>query len=365
MKYFIVAGEKSGDMHASNLCLALRRIDDKAEITGWGGEKMEAAGAVILKNYSELAFMGFLEVIKNLKTILGFFRLVKTQIISAQPDVIILVDYAGFNLRIAKWAKKQGFKVVYYIAPKAWAWQESRVFKLKKYVDLLLVIFPFEESYFSKFGIKTRFVGNPLFDEISKFRANPEFRANHKLNNQPIVALLPGSRKQEIENMLSTMAKISNEFVDIQWVVAGISTLGDDIYKSQNANFKVIYDETYDILSVADAAIITSGTATLETALFKVPQVVVYKTSAFSYWIAKMLVKIKFISLVNLVAEKEVVKELIQEDYSLTNVKNELETILFDNKIKEKQLVEYGDLILALGSKKASESAAFEIYNLK
>ena len=364
MKYFIVAGEKSGDMHAANLCLELAKSSPNVEMMGWGGEKMEAAGVKILKNYRELAFMGFWEVIKNLATILGFLKLAKKQILEFNPDVLILVDYAGFNLKLAKWAKNQGFKVVYYIAPKAWAWRASRAETIRKYVDLLLVIFPFEKAFFEKYGINTRFVGNPLFDEIAKFETNPFFKKENGLTDKPIVALLPGSRKQEIEGMLQLMANLTKEYAHIQWVVAGISSFDMVFYTVHGGEFNVIFDKTYDLLSVADAAVVTSGTATLETALFKVPQVVVYKTSNFSYQIAKRLVQIKYISLVNLVAQKEVVKELIQKEYSLENTKKELEKVLFDNKIRDNQLIEYNGIIQTLGVVKASENAAIEILKL-
>ena len=364
MKYFIVAGEKSGDMHAANLYLEIMKAQPEAIALGWGGEKMEAAGVKILKNYSELAYMGFWEVLKNLPTILGFFKLAKKQILDFQPDVIILIDYAGFNLKLAKWAKMRGFKVVYYIAPKAWAWRASRANTIKKYVDLLLVIFPFEKVFFEKYGINTKFVGNPLFDEIVKFKLNPDFKLEQGLDGKPIVALLPGSRSQEIDNMLGLMAKLTILYPDIQWVVAGVSNLDRDFYKNHGGDFKVIFDQTYDLLSVADAAVVTSGTATLETALFKVPQVVVYKTSKVSYEIAKRLVKIKYISLVNLVAQKEVVKELIQDDYYLERTQIELEKVLFDNIFIDKQLMEYASMIQTLGAIKASESAALEILKL-
>jgi lipid-A-disaccharide synthase len=364
MKYFIVAGEKSGDMHAANLCLELLKLQPNAEMMGWGGEKMEAAGVKILKNYSELAFMGFWEVIKNLPIILGFLKLAKKQIQDFQPDVVILVDYAGFNLKIAKWAKNKGYKVVYYIAPKAWAWRASRAETIKKYVDLLLVIFPFEKAFFERYGINTRFVGNPLFDEIAKFETNPNFRKESGLTGKPIVALLPGSRKQEIENMLQLMANLTKEYIDIQWVVAGVSSFDIGLYTKADGDFSVVFDRTYDLLSVATAAVVTSGTATLETALFKVPQVVVYKTSIFSYQIAKRLVQIKYISLVNLVAQKEVVKELIQEKYSLENTKKELEKLLFDNKFRDNQLMQYTGIIETLGKSRASANAALEILKL-
>ena len=364
MKYFVLAGEKSGDMHASNLCAELKKADPSAELYGWGGDLMEEAGVKVLKNYSELAFMGFLEVIKNLFTILGFLKLAKKQILEINPDVLVLVDYAGFNLKVAKWAKNKGFKVVYYIAPKAWAWQASRANILKKYVDLLLVIFPFEKAFFEKYGINTKFVGNPLFDEINKFEENPEFKASICNSNKPIIALLPGSRKQEIENMLSLMSQISIQFPEYDWILAGVSNFNDEFYLRFGGNFRIVKGQTYDLLSVAKAAIVTSGTATLETALFNVPQVVVYKTSAFSYQIAKALVNIKFISLVNLVGEKEVVKELIQGEYNLEKVKEEFQKLISDNNFREIQLLEYKNIKSKLGGIGASKQAALEILNL-
>jgi lipid-A-disaccharide synthase len=365
MKYFIIAGEKSGDMHAANLCEEIFRNDVSAKIIGWGGESMEAKGVKILKNYRELAFMGFWEVIKNLFSILGFLKLVKKQIEDFQPDVLILVDYAGFNLKIAKWAKKNNFKIAYYIAPKAWAWQASRAKLLQKYVDLVLVIFPFEKPFFESYGIKTFFVGNPLFDQIKYFEKDQNFKEKYGLDEKPIIALLPGSRKQEIEKMLSKMSKLANNMPDFQYVVAGVSDFDAEFYFSFGHDFKLIFNKTYDILAHATAAIVTSGTATLETALFKVPQVVVYRTSNISYQIAKRLVKIKYISLVNLVVGKAVVKELIQDEYTTENTQSELESLIFDNKYKENQLLEYDEIIKKLGTSGASKNAALEILKLK
>ncbi|NBA87823.1 lipid-A-disaccharide synthase [Emticicia sp. CRIBPO] len=366
MKYFIIAGEKSGDLHASNLISEIRTADPEAEIAGWGGDRMSEAGATILKDYRELAFMGFIEVIRNIRVILGFLKLVKVQIAEFAPDVIVLVDYAGFNLRVARWAKGEGYKIAYYIAPKAWAWNESRVYKLKKYVDKLLVIFPFELEFFSKFGISTAFVGNPLKDEIGKFRKNEHFRTENKLDERPVIALLPGSRKQEVEKMLSLMVALSTEYRDYQLVIAGVSNLGKGFYEQHLAgsDIKIVFDQTYDLLSVSRAAVVTSGTATLETALFAVPQVVVYKTSNVSYLIAKSLVKIKYISLVNLVSEKEVVKELIQGDYAIDRVKEELNKVAGDTKNRKAQLMEYALLSEKLGHEGASKMASAEIVNL-
>jgi len=361
MKYFIVAGERSGDLHAGNLAAAMRQLDPAVELCGWGGEKMQGAGVQILQRYEELAFMGFWEVLKNLGKIRGFMRLAQQQIEAFSPDALILVDYAGFNLRLARWAKARGIRVFYYIAPKAWAWNKSRVHQLRKYTDLTLAIFPFEVPFFEKYGVPVKYVGNPLFDEIRQFRPAPAFLADR--GSKPVVALLPGSRKQEIEAMLKTMAELTRTLPEYQWVIAGISTFPRAFYTSQGGTFQLVFDCTYDLLSVADAAVVTSGTATLETALFWVPEVVVYKTSALTYAIARLLVKIRFISLVNLVADKEVVKELIQGEYTTENTGNELKKLLSDNKFRERQLNEYKILTETLGDREASKTAAHTILN--
>ena len=364
MKYFIIAGEKSGDMHGSNLCKSIFELDSEALITGWGGGLMNAVGVKVLKNYHDLAFMGFWEVIKNLPKILGFFKEVKIQITVFKPDVVILVDYAGFNLRVAKWAKNSGFKTIYYIAPKAWAWRPGRAKIIKKYIDKLLVIFPFEKEFFEKYGIATEYVGNPLLDEIINFKPNEDFRIQNELNSQPIIALLPGSRKQEIEKMLKEMSKLTNILPQYQWVMAGIGSMEKHIYKTEGANFKLIFDQTYDLLFHSNAAIVTSGTATLETALFNVPQVVVYRTSNFSYQIAKRLINISYISLVNLVSQKGVVKELIQDEYNTENLEKEVFNITKNTFFRENQLKEYRILKEKMGKKGASDLAAHEIYKL-
>lgn len=324
---------------------------------------MQSAGVQILQRYEELAFMGFWEVLKNLGKIRGFMKLARKQIEEFRPDALILVDYAGFNLRLASWAKARGIRVFYYIAPKAWAWNKSRVHQLRKYTDLTLVIFPFEVPFFEKYGVPVKYVGNPLFDEIRSFRRKPDFLQDRE--RRPVVALLPGSRKQEIEAMLDTMAQLTHTFPEYIWVLAGISTFKRDFYEMGGGYFRLVFDETYDLLSVADAAVVTSGTATLETALFGVPQVVVYKTSRLTYAIARLLVKIRFISLVNLVADKEVVKELIQGEYTAKNVEKELEKLLWDNKVKERQLNEYKILTEKLGDREASKTAAQAILNFE
>jgi lipid-A-disaccharide synthase len=363
MKYFIVAGERSGDLHAGNLAVALKKQSPQVQLYGWGGDKMQNAGVKILQNYEDLAFMGFVEVIKNLPKIMGFMALVKNQIDEIKPDALILVDYAGFNLRLAKWAKEKSITIYYYIPPKAWAWNEKRAHKLRKYTDLTLAIFPFEIEFFKRYGVNVKYVGNPLFDEIKLFTPAASFQK--QFDERPLVALLPGSRKQEIESMLKTMAELTLQKPEYQWVVAGISTFTRDFYTSHGGNFTLVMDQTYELLSIASAAVVTSGTATLETALFGVPQVVVYKTSPLTYSIAKLLVKIKYISLVNLVADKEVVKELIQGDYTAENTKIELNKVLEDTKSREKQLVEYKNIIRQLGTSEASSEAAQTILNFR
>jgi lipid-A-disaccharide synthase len=355
MKIFFVVGEKSGDVHAANLIAELLRQNPKAEIQAWGGAEMKAKGAKITKNYSELAFMGFWEVIKQLPKILGFLKEIKAEIKAFNPDQIVLVDYAGFNLKVAKWATEEGFYVNYYIAPKTWVWNESRVFKLKKYVKRLFVIFPFEEKYFSDFGIETHFCGNPVWDQIAGFKASDKFS---KSKNKPLVALLPGSRKQEIENMLVLMNACALNFPEIEFKVAAISEFPEDFYRHLGPNLDYVFDSTYDLLTKADAAVVTSGTATLETAFFKVPQVVVYKTKPITYYIAKYLVKIPFISLVNIISQKKVVEELIQGEFNLENLKNEIKKIVFDTKTREKQFLEYNNLIEKMGTEGASSSIA-------
>ncbi len=356
VKIFIVAGEKSGEIHAANLIAELKKQNPIAEIVAWGGAEMEEQGAKILKNYSELAFMGFWEVLKHLPKIWAFLTEIKQQILAFNPDQIILVDYAGFNLRVAKWAHTNGFFVNYYIAPKTWVWNESRVLKLKKYVHKLFVIFPFEEKYFSNFGISTYFFGNPLWDQIATFKVSEGIEYK-----QPMVVLLPGSRKQEIQNMLVLMNTLVAEFPEIHFKVAAISDFSLAFYQNLGTQLDYVFDQTYDLLSKAHAAVVTSGTATLETALFKVPQVVVYRTTPITYYLAKYLVKLPYISLVNIISQQEVVKELIQNEFTLENLKNEIKKIVFDTKTREKQFIDYTNLIEKMGNKGASESIAQNI----
>lgn len=361
MKYYIIAGERSGDLHASNLIKQLRKRDPEADIRGWGGDMMEKAGMQLVKHYRELAFMGFAEAAANFFKILGFLRECKADIKQFRPDVIILVDYAGFNLRIAKYAKAKGIKVFYYISPKIWAWNQGRVHTIKKLVDRMFVIMPFEEEFYGRFDYKVDYIGNPVSDSVTEHVVNPDFRAQNRLyNNKPIIAILPGSRKQEIENMLHVMLSVLPSFRDYQFVVAGVSNFAKEYYEQYNRdpNIKIIYDQTYDLLSYAQAALVTSGTATLETALFNVPQVVCYKTSSVSYAIAKRLIKVPYISLVNLIADKAIVTELIQDDFTPKKIVAELKKLLFDKYFIKEQQAGYALVRQKIGNYKTAERAA-------
>ncbi|WP_242927082.1 lipid-A-disaccharide synthase [Pontibacter vulgaris] len=361
MKYYIIAGERSGDLHASNLIKQLRLKDPDAEIRGWGGDMMQEAGMELVKHYQELAFMGFAEVFKNLFKIFRFLKECKADIKAFNPDVVILVDYAGFNMRIAKFAKARGLKVFYYISPKIWAWNQGRAHKIKKYVDRMFVIMPFEEEFYGRYNYKVDYIGNPVNDSVSDHVACSDFRARNRLyNNKPIIAILPGSRRQEIENMLHVMLSVLPSFRDYQFVVAGVSNFSKEYYEEYNKdkNIKIVYDQTYDLLAHSKAALVTSGTATLETALFNVPQVVCYKTSAISYYIGKQVIKVPYISLVNLIANKPVVTELIQDDFTPKKIVAELKQILFDKYFLKKQLDGYALVRQKIGEYRTAERAA-------
>ncbi len=332
MKYYIIAGEASGDLHGSNLMKALQRKDANAEFRFWGGDLMQAVGGTLVKHYKERAFMGFIEVLMNLSAIFKDISFCKTDIANFQPDVIIFIDNSGFNLRIAKWAKAQGFRTNYYISPQVWASRAGRVNAIKRDIDAMYVILPFEEVFYKKYDYNVHYVGHPLIDAIAD-RAlvdESEFKKAHQLNDKPIIALLPGSRKQEIKNMLSVMLSLVDDFKEYQFVIAGAPSQDYEFYESfiTHKNVKFISNKTYDLLSISSAALVTSGTATLETALFKVPQVVCYKGSVISYQIAKRIITLKYISLVNLIMDKEVVTELIQDDFNKKRLKEELHTIL-------------------------------------
>lgn len=365
MKYYIIAGEASGDLHASNLIRAIKKEDENASFRAWGGDLMQAAGADVVKHYKELAFMGFAEVIMNLKTILGNIKNCKKDIQAYKPDAIILIDYPGFNMRIGAFVKSLGIKVYYYISPQIWAWKKNRAYKLKKWVDRMFVILPFEKEFYKQFDMEVDYVGHPLLDAIQKRVEHPDrkqkIRADLDLGEKPIVAILPGSRKQEINSMLPIMLKQMDFFQDHQFVLAvapGLDLSFFDSYKSQYPNLKLIVNRTYDLLEVSIAAMVTSGTATLETALFRVPEVVCYKGNIISYHIAKRLVNIKYISLVNLIMDEEIVRELIQNELNRKLLKAELGKLLLDSSYREKMLDNFDLLITKLGAGGASAKTA-------
>jgi lipid-A-disaccharide synthase len=357
MKYYIIAGERSGDLHGSNLIKGIRKNDPDAQIRAWGGDMMQEAGVEIVKHYRDLAFMGFFEVVKNLPTILGFLSFCKKDIKNFQPDVVILIDYAGFNMRVAKFAKTNGFKTFYYISPKVWAWNQSRALKIKQFVDKMFVIFPFEKEFFQKFEYEVEYVGNPLFDAIDDFTPNPNFRKDARLGQKPIIALLPGSRKQEVETMLGLMMSQVYEFPDYQFVIGAVSNLPKELYARWQSIFpvKIVMDDAYNLLSVADAALVTSGTATLETALFNIPQVVCYKGGWAAYQVYKRVIRVPFVSLVNLIAGREVVKELLQNDLTKESLFTELSKITINQTTRQNQLDGYAEIRNILGEKGASE----------
>lgn len=354
MKYYIIAGEASGDLHGSNLIKELKKTDAGADIRCWGGELMQAAGAHLVKHYRELAFMGFIEVVMNLRTIFRNLSFCKKDITAFTPDAIILIDYPGFNLRIAQWAKAKGFKIIYYISPQVWAWKENRVHTIKKCVDKMLVILPFEKDFYKKWNYNVEYVGHPLVEVVDEW----QLQHPHTVKTN-IVALLPGSRKQEILKKLPIMLEVSRHFTDYKFVVAMAPGLDKSFYDtllSGYTNVKAVTGKTYDLLMQATAALVTSGTATLETALFGVPEVVCYKGSAVSYAIAKRVIKIKYISLVNLIMDKPVVKELIQHELTVSNVKKELHELL-TGKERIEQLQEDYSALKTLLSKGGHASA--------
>ena len=360
-KYYIISGEASGDLHASNLMKAMLLKDSSAQFRFWGGDLMEAVGGTMVKHYKELAFMGFQEVVANIPTIFKNIAFCKKDIANYNPDKIIFIDYSGFNLRIAKWAKKQDFNTNYYISPQVWASRSYRVKKIKRDVDNMFVILPFVKDFYKKFNYDVEFVGHPLIDAIADRKPVNErkFRKKYELSDKPIIALLPGSRTQEISKMLSVMLKMVAKFPNYQFVIAGAPSQDFEFYKTfiGTQSIAFIRNKTYDLLSVSYAALVTSGTATLETALFKVPQVVCYKGSAISYGIAKRLITIKYISLVNLILDRESVTELIQDDFNENRLGKELNAIIEGTK-REALFNDYYELENALGGKGASEKAA-------
>ena len=366
MKYYIISGEASGDLQCSQLIHALKNLDSEGDFRAWGGDLMQKEGAVLVKHYRELAFMGFWEVVSHLPTILKNISFCKKDILRYMPDVIIYVDYPGFNLRIAKWAKNKGFKNHYYISPQVWAWKENRIKQMKATLDSLYVILPFEKNYFEqKHNFPVHYVGHPLMDQLSKYSRDPKFcKKNNLTPKKPIIALLPGSRVQEIRKMLPLFNKIAAKFKKFQFVVAGAPGIDPKEYtkfiKSDSLNF--VHEKTYQLLLNSCAALVTSGTATLETALLNIPQLVCYKCSPITYWIGKKVIKLKYISLVNLILEKEAVVELIQNDCTYEKLVVELETLLQKNSL-EKMNQNYIILKEKIGGSGASEKTAKLIFN--
>ncbi|MFA6275569.1 MAG: lipid-A-disaccharide synthase [Pedobacter sp.] len=359
MKYYLVAGEASGDLHGANLMKALKNEDQNASFRFFGGDKMQAEGGELVKHYAEMAFMGFTEVVLNLRTIFRNLKVCKEDILAYQPDALILIDFPGFNLKIAEFAKEHGIKVCYYISPKVWAWNQKRVLKIKKVVDQLFCILPFEVDFYRKWGMEVNYVGNPLLDEIAQFSPDLDFRKNQKLSDQKIIALLPGSRKQEIERLLPDMLNVTANFPNYQFVVAAAPTFTSAYYQQfiGDKNVKLVFSQTYNLLHYAEAALVASGTATLETALFKVPQVVLYRGGAISVGIARLVIKIRFISLVNLIMDKKVITELIQEDCTTKKITAELSSIL-NGRGREVMINDYDLLSKKMGTAGASERTA-------
>lgn len=368
MKYYIIAGEASGDLHGANLIASLKKKDPHAKIRAWGGNLMKKQGAMLVKHYRDLAFMGFVEVLLHLRTILKNLSFCKKDILKFKPDAIILIDYPGFNLKVAKFAHQHNIKVYYYISPQVWAWKKRRVHTIKKVVDKMLVILPFEKDFYDEYRVDAHYVGHPLLDELSRVKyitKNNFIRQNNLDPKKEIIALLPGSRKQEVTRMLGVMLKVVDKFPDYQFVIGCAPSLPESFYNSLigNENVSLVFNKTYQLLQVASAALVTSGTATLETALFYVPEVVCYKGNQISYLIAKNLIKVKYISLVNLIMNKPVLKELIQNDLTPENISEELKQLLTNHKRQRQLLDDYEELRCVLGNAGASSNAASIIFS--
>lgn len=367
MRYYLLSGESSGDLHGAALIKNLQVQDAKAVFAGWGGELMQKQGMQLDQDYKQTAFMGVGEVLKNLWVIKSLFQKAKNNILTFQPDVVILIDYPGFNLRMAPWIKKNNFKLFYYISPKLWAWNSGRAKIIKKYVDEMFCILPFEAQFYSQYNIPIHYVGNPILDTIDSYKSENAFLKNNDITTQkPIIALLPGSRKQEIQKLLPIMTKMAGFFPDYHFLIAAVPTFSKEFYASHTtpfANCSLIFNNTYAVLQHAKAAIVTSGTATLETALFDVPQVVIYKTDFLFYYLGKLFIKVPFISLVNLIAEKKIVEELIQKNCNEQDLRQQLSNILTDAEQKRMKSA-YQNLKNTIGEAGASEKAAKKIYSL-
>lgn len=362
MRYYIIAGEASGDLHASNLMKELKRSDPGAVFRCWGGDLMQESGAKLVKHYRDLAYMGFTEVAANIRTILKNLSFCKKDILQFNPDALILIDYPGFNLRIAKFAHQQGLKVIYYISPQVWAWKKSRVFDIRKYVGKMLVILPFEQDFYKKYDYEVDFVGHPLLDAVNRlsdYSNDSAFRSAHGLTGKPLIALLPGSRTQEIKRMLPVMISLAGKYSSYEFVIAGAPSVDKAFYKQiiGTSGISILFGQTHELLRHTHAAMVTSGTATLETALFGVPQVVCYRGSAISFAIARRIVDVKYISLVNLIMDRNVVTELIQDEFNGKNLKRELDVILAGDH-RSVIMADYRLLREKLGGEGASQRAA-------
>lgn len=369
MKYYIIAGEPSGDLHASSFMKELKQLDVDADFCFLGGDLMElVADRKATIHIKQMAFMGFVDVAKNAGKIKRNFKIVKQDIDRYKPDVVIMVDYPGFNLRMAKWSKEKGYKVFYYISPTVWAWKENRVETIKKYVDKLFVILPFEEAFYKKHNYKVSFVGHPLLDALEERKktmlTKEEFISKNKLSQKPIIAVLPGSRKQEVDYMFDIMLSVMDNFKDYQFVIAGTDNLPGHVYnKARDKGVPVVFNQTYELMQYSVAGVIKSGTSSLESALFELPEVVCYKGGALSFFIAKQLVNIKYISMPNLIMDKPIVKELIQNDLTADNISKELNLLLHDIAYRRKMIADYKEMKTKLGGGGASKRMAFEVYN--
>lgn len=369
MKYYIIAGEVSGDLHASYLMKEIKFWDETAEFRAWGGDRMQKEGATLVKHIKDMNFMGFVEVLANLKAILNNLRECKKDIMAYNPDCVIFVDYPGFNLRIASFCHLKGFKTFYYISPKVWAWKKGRIAIMKKVLTKLFVIFPFEKEFFQKYNFDVEYYGNPLLDEIQEYRKTQDkeiFLKENSLGDKPIVALLPGSRVQEIKNILSIQMSLVEKFPDFDFVIAGLDTYNEAFYRKymHDTDAKIVFNKIYSLLNVSYCAVVCSGTATLETALFNVPEVVCYKANPISFAIGKMLVNLKFISLVNIILNRKVVVELLQKDWNEQSLEKEFRKIAYDKRYRTEMEMNYSNLQTILGSAGASKKIAKRMYEI-
>ena len=367
MKYYIISGEASGDLHGSNLMKAIYRHDPQAEVRFWGGDLMQSVGGTMVKHIRDLAIMGIVEVVAHLRTVLANIRLCKQDILAYNPDAVIFIDYPGFNLRIAKFTHSHGFKNFYYISPQVWAWKKGRIKTMRRVLDKMFVILPIEKPFYDKYGVENvEYVGHPLLDAVADFNEGhtaDEFRRQHNLDSRPIIALMPGSRKMELRKMMPTMAALASRHPEYNFVIAGMTLLGDSFYKPflTSENVTLVYNQTYLLLQSAFAGVITSGTATLEAALFHLPQVVCYRANALTVAFAKRFAKVEYISLVNLIANKPVVRELIQEDLNKNTLETEFSKITKDKNNRMTMVAEYENIEKMLGSQGVSDKAVLSI----